>query len=302
MTLSRRRLLGTGALAALPLPAAAAAAPLRFFVIGDWGRDGAHHQRAVADAMAAASTARDPRFIVSAGDNFYENGVASVRDPQWQTSFERIYAAPSLQKPWHVILGNHDYRGNVAAQLDYARVSPRWHLPARTYTHTAPVGDGTTVEFFCLDTSPFIRAYLGTTTRIADQHPRAQRDWLDAALARSTAQRRIVIGHHPIYTALGGREHDQPDLIAAIDPVLRRHRVPIYINGHDHTMQYVALGGVAYVTSGTGSETYQPGAPARPGFVSGAHGFLACAFAPDGLRLDFIDAAGRTRFARTVAV
>ena len=307
MKFSRRQLLHrglrAGALATLPLPAAAApAAPrLGFFVIGDWGRDGAHHQTAVARAMATASTARRPRFIVSAGDNFYESGVTGIDDPQWQTSFEQVYAEPSLQKPWHVILGNHDYRGNVPAQLAYTHISPRWRLPARYYSRIEAVGDGTTAELFFLDTSPFIRAYRGTITRIEGQNPHAQRAWLDAALGRSTARWKIVIGHHPIYTALTGPDHDQPDLIAALDPLLRRHRVPVYINGHDHSMQYVAMNGIAYATSGTGSETYRPGPPRRAGFVSGTHGFLACAFAAEGLRLDFIDDHGRTRFARTVA-
>lgn len=308
MTISRRRFLGTGAeLTAASLvaaaPARAADAPFRFLSIGDWGRDGTHHQRAVAQAMAERAAASDPRFILSLGDNFYEAGVTSDTDPQWQTSFEDIYDQPSLQRPWKVILGNHDYRGNVPAQLEYTKRSKRWDLPARYYTSTHTQHEamaGGELELFCLDTSPFIRKYVGSYTDTSGQNPHAQRAWLDAALGRSTARWKIVVGHHPLYTALGGHYHDQPDMIAAIEPVLRRHKVPLYLNGHDHSMQYVEMGGIAYVTNGAGSEIYHPGPPSRAGFCLGAHGFLATDVTHEAIALTFIDSDGQTRFATTI--
>jgi hypothetical protein len=36
--------------------------------------------------------------------------------------------------PWYPILGNHEYRGNTQAVLDYSQVSARWEMPARYYT------------------------------------------------------------------------------------------------------------------------------------------------------------------------
>lgn len=110
-----------------------------------------------------------------------------------------------------------------------------------------------------------------------------------------------MIGHHPLFTALGGHYHDQPDLIAALEPVLRRHRVPLYLNGHDHSMQYVEMGGIAYATNGVGSEIYDPGTPSRDGFCLGAHGFLATDVTRDAIALTFIDMDGKTRFAKTIA-
>jgi tartrate-resistant acid phosphatase type 5 len=297
MGISRRRFLESGAeLGAISVlagaPALAAAPEARFFVIGDWGRGGMHHQRAVGVAMAAAAVAADPAFIVSAGDNFYEAGVSDVHDPQWRSSFEDVYDQAALQRPWHVILGNHDYRGNVEAQLAYTALSKRWELPARYYARRiAAPGGGT--EIFYLDTSPFIRKYIGSVTNISGQDTRAQVAWLDAALGRSAARWKIVIGHHPLYTALSGHGHDQSDMIAAFEPVLRRHRVPLYINGHDHSMQAVAMTGIEYVTTGAGSHTYQPGPASRDGFCSGDHGFLAVAVGDSAIRLDFIDIKGQ---------
>jgi acid phosphatase len=250
--------------------------------------------------MAQVAEDAPPRFIVSAGDNFYDDGVFGLDDPHWRRSFEDVYDAPSLRIPWYITLGNHDYRGDVEAQLAYGQRDPRWRLPARYYARTERLPDGTAVDFFFLDTSPFIRAYRGTRTRVDDQNPYAQRAWLEDALGGSRAPWKIVIGHHPLYTAVGGRGHDQPDMIGALEEVLQRHRVPLYVNGHDHTMQWVVKDGITYLTSGSGSRTYEPPLPWRPGFASGSHGFLILEIEPALLRFAFISETGRTVFSGSV--
>ena len=305
--LSRRHLLSSGALlgaAALPaLPAAAAAPALPFVLIGDWGRFGRDHQSDVATQMGQTAAQIGSRFTISLGDNFYENGVASLTDPHWQGSFERIYTAPALQTPWRVILGNHDYRGNVQAQLDYAKQSSRWQLPARYYQRTETLPDGAAADFFYLDTSPFIHYYAGTRTDISGQDTDAQLAWLDRALGTSTARWKIVLGHHPIYTAQADEPdnyHDQPDMIARVNPILLAHKVPLYINGHDHLLQVVQMNGITYVTNGAGSATYPPTPPIRGGFASGAHGFMTCTLSSAKLDFALIDMTGATLYAQTI--
>jgi acid phosphatase len=305
MSLSRRRLLTHAAALAAgtalsPLAAEAASETLNFVLIGDWGRHGRDHQRTVADAMGQAAAAIGSRFVVSLGDNFYEDGVTGLDDPYWRTSFEDIYAADSLQTPWRVILGNHDYRGNVQAQLDYTNTSNRWRLPKRYYSVAETLPDGGKAEFFYLDTSPFIRYYLGTKTDISGQDPAKQLAWLDQALGQSDARWKIVLGHHPIYTALTGSDHDQPDMIAQVDPLLRAHRVPIFINGHDHTLQSTVVNGITYVTNGAGSKTYDPGPQGRAGFVSGSHGFMTCRLSSEKLDFALVDMTGNTLFEQTL--
>lgn len=128
---------------------AAAEPALTFLAVGDWGRDGKDNQTEVAGQMGLVAAALDARFVISVGDNFYEDGVQGVDDPQWQTSFEDVYAAPSLQVPWHVALGNHDYHGDSQAQLDYSAKSRRWRLPSRWYLRreSAPDGQASTSSF-----------------------------------------------------------------------------------------------------------------------------------------------------------
>jgi acid phosphatase len=307
MKLGRRRLVQSGvtmsAAAGLPAGAGADEAALNFVLIGDWGRMGRDHQTDVAVQMGKTAAAINSAFTVSIGDNFYENGVASVDDPQWQGSFEQIYTAPSLQTPWRVILGNHDYRGNVQAQLDYGQKSKRWQLPARYYQMTETLPGGAKADFFYLDTSPFIKKYIGTRTDISGQDTDAQLAWLDGALAASAAPWKIVIGHHPIYTALSdgdGYDHDQPDLIARLNPVLTKHAVPIYICGHDHCLQAVQMDGMTYIVNGAGSQTYQPQPAIRGGFASGAHGFMTVRLTATRLDLALIDRAGTTVYSQAI--
>jgi len=40
-------------------------------------------------------------FVISTGDNFYEDGLKGVDDPAFYDSFVDIYTAPSLQKTWY---------------------------------------------------------------------------------------------------------------------------------------------------------------------------------------------------------
>ena len=155
-----RRALGLFAPFVLAVTAhAAAPAAVSFIAMGDWGREGKDHQTEVAVQMGITGAEIDSQFVLALGDNFYDNGVQSVDDPQWKTSFENIYTAPVLQRPWQVVIGNHDYRTNVQAQIDYTKLSKRWRLPARNYSFIVKVDEKTTAEFFVIDSSPFVAAY-----------------------------------------------------------------------------------------------------------------------------------------------
>lgn len=307
MSITRRQfitttaVLGAGTLFARPAIAAEPALP--FVLIGDWGRNGHDHQRAVARQMGHTARKIKSQFTVSVGDNFYMDGVESVDDPQWESSFEDVYRAKSLQTPWKVILGNHDYRGNVQAQLDYAKQSSRWQMPARYYTETLTLPDGARAAFYYLDTSPLIKKYYGSRVRVDGQDSQAQLDWLDAHLAASKADWNIVIGHHPIYTAQADEqdyEHDQSDLVARLNPILEKHNVPVYICGHDHVLQAVKVGNISYICTGAGSETYHPSPAIRGGFVSGAHGFMVARLSAKRFDYALVDTNGTSLYAQSI--
>jgi acid phosphatase len=280
--------------AKMPVVDEQSSSSLTFLIFGDWGRAGEFHQRDVANQMGLAAAKWRCRFIVSVGDNFYEKGVQSAADPQWKSSFEDVYTASSLAVPWYAILGNHDYKGPPQAQLDYAKTHPKWKMPARYFSAVEPISDIEKVEFFFIDTSPFVEEYRDKKDmrdEIISQDTSAQMRWLDQALSNSTAAWKIVIGHHPIFS--GGSEHgDQPELIRAINPLLEKHRVPAYFNGHDHDLQHIVRGSVEYFNTGAGSKVREPGPTEGSRFYRGTPGFMAVTLTAKEMHVEVIDYTG----------
>jgi len=307
--LSRRDMLqAAGALTlATALPASAAGAPeLAFLAIGDWGRDGASHQREVAERMGERGQASHSRFVVAVGDNFYDSGVQSASDPQWKTSYEDVYVASSLQTPWYVALGNHDYRGRPQAQIDYAKTSARWRMPARYYRQRIDASDGQALDLFIIDTSPLVARYATTgedasiRLNVQSQDPAFQKAWLEAELAASTAPWKLVFGHHPVFS--GGSKHGStPELVAWLKPVLERHGVQAYVCGHDHDLQHIVSGPVDYICTGAGSEVRPVAAIEGTRFCAERSGFTAYRLAGDRLTVDFVDFTGKVLHTAVIA-
>jgi acid phosphatase len=276
---------------------------LNFIVFGDWGRNGEQDQSEVAAQMALAAKATSSRFIISVGDNFYEDGVTSASDSQWQTSFENVYRDPALQIPWQVILGNHDYHGNCDAQLEYARAHPRWNMPARYFVQTHHVDDTTAADFFYLDTTPMLKNYWRdrkTSAEVATQDVKKQLDWLKTSLAESKAQSKIVIGHHPIYS--GGEHGDSAELIADVLPLLHQNKVQVWFNGHDHDLQHLVAGEVNLFCSGAGSQVRPTKETVHTKFAESRSGFTAVSLQPNEMRLRMTDNHGQLLYSTTVPV
>ena len=294
--LTRRSLLGVvPAFGLASLPARAAAPALNFVVIGDWGRDGCCEHIAVAEQMSRRAVGIGSRYVISVGDNFYDNGVRSVTDPQWKTSFEDVYTRPGLMTPWHVILGNHDYQrtGNPEAQIEYGHIDKRWSLPARYYQRSERLADGTTAAFFFLDTSCYIHHYYkpGSVVHVDRAQADPQFAWLERGLATSQAAWKIVIGHHQVFAATAPGDYVGDDMIRRFKPLLDRYGVQAYINGHEHNLQHIRVDRVNYITCGAGSKT-DPVQAAPGQFGSGRHGFMAMRLEKDLLGFSFIDELG----------
>ncbi|KAF7822156.1 purple acid phosphatase 3-like [Senna tora] len=196
---------------------------LSFLVIGDWGRKGAYNQSQVAIQMGIVGEKLDIDFVISTGDNFYDNGLASIDDPVFQASFSKIYTANSLQKQWYNVLGNHDYRGNVEAQLSpiLQKIDHRW------ICHRSFIVDTEIAEFFFVDTTPFVDKYfLEPEEHTYDWRGVLPRNKylskllkdLEMALGDSTAKWKIVVGHHTIRTI--GHHGDTKELVRHLLPIL----------------------------------------------------------------------------------
>ena len=56
-------------------------------------------------------------FVISVGDNMYDNGTKNEFDERFNVTFENVYKASSLQKRWYMVAGNRDYYGNITSEV-----------------------------------------------------------------------------------------------------------------------------------------------------------------------------------------
>lgn len=226
-------------------------------VLGDWGRRGQFSQMTIADKMR--SIPHDA--VISVGDNFYPDGLQTNQDEQIRESWLDIY---SPDKPWYVTLGNHDYHGNVQAQIDIEH--PFWYMPDKVYSfniekHTFVVLDSTVMD--------------DLQVKYAD------------SLLEQAGKYKWIVCHHPIVTAGWHNDVDRQyqDNIVTL---YHKHQVQAIISGHDHTLQYLEWNGVRQIISGAGSSTYYVQYPQEGlKFFSANPGFASMIFSEDSVTVKF---------------
>ncbi|MCW5962471.1 MAG: metallophosphoesterase [Bryobacterales bacterium] len=243
--------------------------PLHVLVLGDFGWGG-KGQRDVAQAIAGIHRDAPFHFGITVGDNFYNRGVRSVDDRKWVERWEQPYGGLGIR--FYPTLGNHDYYGDVKAQLDYRSPRENWQFRARQYHFQ--VGDA---EFFALDTM--------------DPNP-AQMRWLDDAIGRSVARWKIVYGHHPVYS--GGKHGDSKVLEQTLLPLIRGRAV-MYIAGHDHDMQHLKPvdGTHFFVSGGGGARLRDPKPHPRSIFGKGVYGFMSLSVHDAFIEVQMFDRTGQ---------
>lgn len=232
--------------------------PLNFFLANDLGRNGYYDQKPIAELMGKMAENVGIECVVAAGDVHHFEGVRSVNDPLWMTNYELVYSHPELMLPWYPILGNHEYRGNTQAVLDYSKVSARWRMPARYYTRVLE-NDGITIRLVMIDTAPLIDKYRKDAEKYPDaamQDMNKQLAWIDSVLTSAQEDWVLVVGHHPIYADTDKSKSERADLQKRLDTLLRKHQnVAMYLCGHIHNFQHIRMKGsdLDYVVNSSGS-------------------------------------------------
>ena len=272
--------------------------PLNFYLANDLGRNGYYDQKPIAELMGRMAEAIDIEFVVAAGDVHHFEGVRSVDDPLWMTNYELIYSHPDLMLPWYPILGNHEYRGNTQAVIDYSNVSARWQMPARYYTKVMEE-DGITVRLVMTDTPPMIDKYRKDTDKYPDagkQDLNAQLEWVDSVLTVAKEDWVIVVGHHPIYADTDKNDTERTDMQRRLDTILRKHgNVDFYICGHIHNFQHIRMSesDIDYVVNSSGSLSREVKPVDGTVFCSDATGYSLITVDKDEIDLYMIDRDGK---------
>jgi tartrate-resistant acid phosphatase type 5 len=263
-----------------------------FLVLGDWG-SGTRHQMNIAERMNEKAARDGAKFVLTLGDNFYDFGVSGVDDKQFLTKWKQVYVGSALQIPFYVCLGNHDHRGDAEAQIEYSKKDPLWRMPAHEFTFSEPVSTKSRIEFFALDTTPL----AGNKRSELDR----QLHWLDSALTVSTAEWKIVFGHHTLYS--NGQHGNTTSLVKELKPILEKHHVQAYFCGHDHDTQVLKpTNGVHYIVCGGGG-----GSPRdvtwgeNTEFAQAKYGFVWCAVSDSLFEVQCFNEEGTLTFVRDFA-
>lgn len=272
--------------------------PLNFYLANDLGRNGYYDQKPIAELMGKMAEAIDIEFVVAAGDVHHFEGVRSVHDPLWMTNYELIYSHPDLMLPWYPILGNHEYRGNTQAVMDYSGISARWQMPARYYTKVMEE-DGATIRLVMIDTPPLLDKYRKDTEKYPDaskQDIDKQLVWLDSVLTSAKEDWVMVVGHHPIYADTDKNESERADMQKRVDSILRKHgNVDMYVCGHIHNFQHIRKpdSQIDYVVNTSGSLAREVKPIDGTQFCSNATGFSLITVDKKELCLYMMDKEGK---------
>ncbi len=299
----RKLLIGFAALFSLAVNAqtnqdwATLKSDITFIVCNDNGRNGYYDQKPIAATMGKMAEEIEPEAVLALGDVFHYQGVESVNDPLWSSNYESIYTHPELLVDWLPVLGNHEYRGNTQAVLDYTDVSRRWNMPAKYYSRSFKE-EQTSLKVIFLDTTPLIDKYRKDNEKYSDavkEDMAAQLKWLDGELASATEDWVIVVGHHPIYADTDKSKSERKDMQERVDKLLRKHRVDMYICGHIHNFQHIRRSGsgIDYVVNSSASLSRENVRPVEGTvFCSGKSGFSVLSVGKDKLSLSMIDNQG----------
>jgi hypothetical protein len=248
---------------------------VRWLAIGDWGLP-LPTLSTLAMSMAAWSKKFRPDFIISAGDNFYRDGISSVHDPLVKKLWVDVFMAHSeLQVPWKVVLGNHDLSGNWQAQIDLTNaphhLNPRglWQMRGEAGTpcgrsyhfQSGKCGPGAAavplVSFFALDTTACqaqsSRKYLQADPDIIRRFREEDLPQFIKSASSATGRWKVAFGHHPMYTDGVGHQDEARRLRSTVyqsigtgqtcsdgwglEQISADVGLDLYISGHEHVMQ-----------------------------------------------------------------
>lgn len=234
---------------------------IRLLQLGDWGGDQNANdqyttpaQIATANAMGIIGEELYIQGVLALGDNFYYQGIDGACNldscsERFNMTFVDVYNSTSLQVPWYVISGNHDWYGNVSAEIEYSKINQNWVYPNFYHKKTLYSNDKSiSVDIILIDTILFTGLDVGNAYPQNNVDP-VQYNFIVDALKQSKADYILVGGHYPVYSIC---EHGNTiTLINDLIPLFEKYGAH-YFSGHDHCAEYFYNNNVAYVLNGMG--------------------------------------------------
>ncbi|HPC36244.1 MAG TPA: metallophosphoesterase family protein [Candidatus Marinimicrobia bacterium] len=189
--------------------------PFRFIYLGDGQEDLLSvWSRAI---RTAYKTAPDARFIIHGGD-LVNNARAYSALNEWFVSASWINATIPIMP----VIGNHEYYdGNWSTHFFMPYWRPQFTLPLNGIAELPETN-------YYFDFQGLRVIILNSNLELEKQ---AQ--WLEGILKNNSNQWTIVAFHHPIYC--GAENRDYPKIRDTWNPIFKKYKVDLILNGHDHT-------------------------------------------------------------------
>jgi hypothetical protein len=251
-------------------------ASVTFAVMGDYGQAGPS-----AGQVAALIDGWDVDFITTTGDNNYPSGSAETIDAnigqyyhEYIGNYVGSYGEGAAENRFFPSLGNHDLdTDNGQPYYDY------FTLPANE-------------RYYDVVSGPVHIFMLNTDTREPDGVGRSsvQAQWLQSALAASTAEWQVVIAHHPPFSS---GLHGPTDYI---EWPFGEWGADVMIAGHDHLYERLEVEGFPYFITGLGgSEAVYDFVNIYPGSLvryNAMHGAIRVEATADWINFQFTNVDG----------
>ncbi len=215
---------------------------VRFAVLGDNGTGG-RNAMDIARQMAGSYQENPYGLVVLLGDISY---YGSIADRYQEVFVDPLGPLLNAGVRFLLAVGNHELEFQPSSKANQEIVRRLETVSAQGSYYSVVQGP---VEFFILDSS---------TPKVTGAAGAEQIEWLQGALAGSTAPWKVAAMHHPPYSS-GGHGSDLA-VREAVAPLFIEYGVDLVLAGHDHHYERtVPLDGVTYVVSGAGSKLRSTG-------------------------------------------
>ena len=176
--------------------------------------------------------------------------------------------------PWYLNAGNHDWMGNLTAQIKYSDLNQRWTFPDLFYSVKYEFDGGNQdLNILMIDTQMLCDQNVTGHNKnypvdITDEMREKELFWLDEELKNIEKSRiesktegyTLVVGHYPIQKPSSPNE-----CLVAVENMCKKYNVDAYISGHKHIQAHLVSNddyGLNHVITGTGAlarvKSYEP--------------------------------------------
>lgn len=226
---------------------------MKLCFIGDSGQDSSTQIQA---AQALLNESCHGVWVL--GDVIYPSGLIDENDPQAEHKFFKHYR-PVYEKDHHplfrILLGNHDYRGEVDVWTEIAKTNPMIYAPSRFYFEEF---QGVCIASLDTNLPRFFFEY---------PHHLAQKKWIKELEDRlkQDCPVKIALGHHP-YLNSGKRHGPSTGTVKSFLEDYVVGTFDYYLAGHEHALSYEGnpRGTELYISGAAGN----PNAGQLPGFIT----------------------------------